>query len=225
MPAEEGVPEGIVVVVAGGDPPAPESALAVPLGARVIAADRGLDHALALGFDVEIAVGDFDSASRDVVARAEASGTRIERHPAEKDATDLELALDAALSLGSGRILVLAGDGGRLDHLLSTLLLLGSSRYEAVEIDAFVGPARAYVVRGERAIEGAPGELVSLLALHGPAERVRTEGLAYPLAGETLEPGSSRGVSNVFASDVARITLERGVLLAIRFPATKQTAQ
>jgi thiamine pyrophosphokinase len=216
MPAEEGVSNGVIVVVAGGDPPDPESALAVPLGARVIAADRGLEHALALGLDVEIAVGDFDSASPDAVARAEASGTRIERHPAEKDATDLALALDAALALGPERILVLAGDGGRLDHLLSTLLLLGSSRYETVEIDAFVGPARVHVVRRERTIEGSVGELVSLLAVHGPAEGVRTEGLAYPLEGETLEPGSSRGVSNVFAVATARISLERGVLLVVR---------
>jgi len=96
------------------------------------------------------------------------------------------------------------------------LLLLGSSRYEAVEIDAFVGPARVHVVRGQRAIEGSVGELVSLLALHGPAEGVRTEGLAYPLEGETLEPGSSRGVSNVFAAKTARVSLDRGVLLAIR---------
>ena len=206
----------VIVVVAGGGPPDPESALAIPLGARVIAADRGLEHALALGLDVEIAVGDFDSASPEAVARAEASGTRIERHSAEKDATDLELALDAALALGPEGILVLAGDGGRLDHLLSTLLLLGSSRYEAVEIDAFVGPARVHVVRGQRAIEGSVGELVSLLALHGPAEGVRTEGLAYPLEGETLEPGSSRGVSNVFAAKTARVSLDRGVLLAIR---------
>ena len=206
----------VIVVVAGGAPPDPEAALIVPLGARVIAADSGLEHALALGLDVEIAVGDFDSASPEAVARAEAGGTRIERYPAEKDATDLELALDAAASFGPKRILVLAGDGGRLDHLLSTLLLLGSSRYEAVEIDAFIGPARAYVVRGERAIEGDVGELVSLFALHGAAEGVRTEGLMYPLSGETLEPGSSRGVSNVFTVTTPRITVERGVLLAVR---------
>jgi len=222
MPAEEGVSDEVVVVVTGGDPPDPGSMRAVPLGARVIAADRGLEHALALGLAVEIAVGDFDSASPEAVARAEAAGTRIDRHPAEKDATDLELALDMAVSLGSKRILVLAGDGGRLDHLLATLLLLGSSRYATVQIDAFVGAARVYVIRGAMEIEGEPGELISLLALHGAAEGVRTEGLAYPLEGETLDAGSSRGVSNVFVGDMARVTLERGVLLAIRLPASEE---
>ena len=208
--------EQVVVVVAGGESPLPEAVLGVPLGARVIAADRGLEHARALGLEVAVAVGDFDSASPEAVAEAEKAGVRIERHPAEKDATDLELALDTAIGLRPERVLLIAGDGGRLDHLLALLLLLASERYAGVQLDAYVGATRVHVVRGERTLDGEPGELVSLLALHGPAEGVRTEGLAYPLAGETLDPGSSRGVSNVFAERTARIRVEHGVLLAVR---------
>jgi thiamine pyrophosphokinase len=218
------VSEEIVVVVAGGEAPRPEAARAVPVGSPVVAADSGLEHAQALGLDVTVAVGDFDSASREAVARAQAAGVEIVRHPTAKDATDLELALETALSLWPARILVLAGDGGRLDHLLSMLLLLGSPRWAGAQLDAFVGPARVHVIRRERTLEGEPGELVSLLALHGPAEGVRTEGLLYELSGETLEPGSSRGVSNLFVTDMARVTLERGVLLAIRLPASEGDA-
>jgi thiamine pyrophosphokinase len=210
------VSEEIVVVVAGGEAPRPEAARAIPVGAPVVVADSGLEHAQALGLDVTIAVGDFDSASPEAVARAEAAGVQIVRHPTAKDATDLELALETALSLGPARILVLAGDGGRLDHLLSMLLLLGSPRWAGAQLDAFVGPARVNVVRGERTLEGEPGELVSLLALNGPADGVRTEGLVYPLVDETLQAGSSRGVSNVFERKAARISLERGVLVAVR---------
>jgi thiamine pyrophosphokinase len=61
-----------------------------------------------------------------------------------------------------------------------------------------------------------PGELISLFAVHGRAEGVVTEGLVYPLCGEPLEPGSTRGVSNVFAAEEARVRLERGVLLVVR---------
>jgi thiamine pyrophosphokinase len=210
------VPEEVVVVVAGGPPPRPESARAVPSGAIVVAADKGLEHALALGLSVTVAVGDFDSASAEAIAAAETAGTRIERHPAEKDATDLELALDLGVALGARRILVLSGDSGRLDHLLATLLLLGSPRYRDAEVDALVGGSRVHVVRGERGLNGELGELVSLLALHGRAEGVRTSGLAYPLRGEALEPGSSRGISNVFVDKEARISVEHGVLLVVR---------
>ncbi len=210
----------VVVVVAGGEAPPADAAGAVPTGADVIAADGGLEHAQALGLDVRLAVGDFDSASPAAVAAAEARGTGFRRHPAEKDATDLELALDAALESDPERVLVLAGVGERLDHLVSALQVLGSPRYAAVEVDARIGSAHVHVVRGERTLEGEPGELVSLLALHGPAEGVGTEGLEYPLAGETLEPGSSRGVSNRFVGETARVTVERGVLLAVR-PGTR----
>jgi thiamine pyrophosphokinase len=216
MPAEEGVPNEVVVVVSGGEAPALDAALAVPPNATVIGADRGLEHARALGLEIAVAVGDFDSATPEAVAAAERAGVRVERHPAEKDATDLELALNAAIGLQPARILVLAGRGGRLDHELSSLLLLASERYASAQVDAFVGDARVHVVWRARELEGVPGEILTLLPIHGAAEGVRTDGLAYPLRGETLEAGSTRGVSNVFAETTVRVTLERGVLLAIR---------
>jgi thiamine pyrophosphokinase len=209
--------EDIVVVVSGGAAaPRPDAVLAVPLGASVIAADGGLDHARALGLNVTAVIGDFDSVSGEALAAAEAEGVRLVRHPAEKDATDLELALDAALGRSPERILLLAGERGRLDHFLATLLLLGSPRYANVQVDAEIGPAHVHVIRGARDLDGEPGELVTLLALHGAARGVRTDGLVYPLASEPLEPGSSRGVSNVFAGDTARISVEHGVVLALR---------
>jgi thiamine pyrophosphokinase len=216
MPAEEAVSEKVVVVVAGGESPTARAAGAVPPGALVIGADGGLEHALRLGLDVTRAVGDFDSASPEAVAAAEAGGVAIERHPADKDATDLELALDAALELEPDRILVLAGWGDRLDHLLAALLLLGSERYGGVRRDARVGDATLHVVRGVRELAGRPGELLTLLPVGGAARGVRTEGLAFPLAGETLEPGTTRGVSNVFVDEVARVSVAEGVLLAVR---------
>ena len=206
----------LVVVVAGGAPARPEAALDVPRGTPVIAADGGLDNANALGLVATTAIGDFDSVSHSALEAASARGVEVVRHPEAKDATDLELALDAALALRPAAIRVLAGDGGRLDHLLAALVLLGSPKYAGVEVDATFGAARVDVIRGERALAGTAGEVVSLLPLHGAADGVTTEGLEYPLRGETLEPGSSRGVSNVFVGNEARVRVEGGVLLAIR---------
>ncbi len=206
----------VAVVVSGGEAPALDAVRDVPTGATVVAADRGLEHARELGLEVAVAIGDFDSASPEAVAAAERAGVQIERHPDAKDATDLELALDYAVGLQPAHILVLAGRGGRLDHELSSLLLLASAKYEMAQIDARIGEAHVHVVRGERELDGNPGDLLTLIPAHGAAEGVRTEGLVYPLRGETLEPGSTRGVSNVFAESTARIALDRGVLLAIR---------
>lgn len=205
-----------VVVFAGGTAPDSSAAEAIPAGSLVVAADSGADHALAFGLHVDVAIGDFDSISPGALAAVEQAGGRIERHPAAKDATDLELALDAATALGPRRILVVGGTGGRLDHLLGELLLLGAEAYAGVELDALLGPSMIHVVRHERSFVGHAGELISLLALHGPAVGVVTEGLAYPLRGETLAPGSSRGISNAFDAAEASVALESGVVLAVR---------
>ena len=92
----------------------------------VVAADSGVAHALALGLAVDVAVGDFDSLDPRVLEAVEAAGTRVERHPAAKDATDLELAIDVAVGLGAARIVVLGGHGGRLDHFLANALVLAA---------------------------------------------------------------------------------------------------
>lgn len=199
-----------VVVLSGG----PDSVRTadVPAGATVIAADGGAELAELLGLKVDLVVGDMDSIRAETLAGIE----RVERHAAEKDATDLELALVAALRFDPERVLVLGGGGGRLDHLLGGVLLLAAEAYAGVRVDAQLGAAAVHVIRGGRTLHGEPGELISLLAVHGPAKGVVTDGLVYALRRETLEPGSSRGVSNVFAGPQARIALEEGVLLAVR---------
>ncbi len=205
-----------VVVFAGGARPPRGVLTAIPVGAAVVAADRGVDHALGLGLRVDVAVGDFDSISAAGLAELERSGARVERYPVAKDACDLELALDLALSFRPERVLVVGGAGGRLDHLFEELLLLAAEAYAGVELDAQLGRAAVHVVRGERVLAGRVGELVSLFALHGVASGVVTEGLVYPLRGQALVPGSSRGLSNVFAASEARVSVESGVLLAVR---------
>jgi len=201
----------VTVVVLSGGPDAP-GVVEIPAGATVIAADGGAELARMLGVTVDLLVGDLDSVSAETLAEI----GRVERYPVEKDATDLELALHAALRFEPERVLVVGGAGGRLDQLFSGLVLLAAEAYAGVQLDGQFGAAAVHVVRGERTFDGEPGELVSLFAVHGPAIGVVTDGLMYPLCGERLEPGSSRGVSNLFVAPRARIVVERGVLLAVR---------
>jgi len=204
-----------VVVVAGGHP-SPGRVPELPECGYVIAADSGVDRALALGLHVDRAIGDFDSVSPAGLAAAEAAGAVIERYPAAKDATDLELALDAAISLEPSHILVIGDAAGRLDHLLGSILLLGDARYAGATVDAYLGGNRISVIRGQRTLSGSPGEIVSLLPAHGPAAGVTTRGLEYPLHDETLTPGTTRGVSNVFTAAEAQITVVNGCLVAVQ---------
>jgi thiamine pyrophosphokinase len=187
----------------------------VPPGAHVIAADSGLHLADAAGVGVQEVIGDLDSVAPDVLGRAVAAGAVVDRHPAAKDQTDLELALERAARLRPRRIVVIGGAGGRLDHLAANLSVLAADAYAAFTIEAHMGPARVDVVRDRVALRGEIGDLVTLLPMHGPARGVETEGLRYPLRDETLDSGSTRGVSNEHTATLASVRLTSGVLLAI----------
>ena len=85
-----------------------------------------------------------------------------------------------------------------------------------MRVEAYVGASTITVVRERAELRGAPGDLVSLLAVGGAASGVRTEGLVYPLRGERLDAGSTRGVSNVFIGADASVELDDGTLLAVQ---------
>jgi thiamine pyrophosphokinase len=206
-----------VIVVAGGHL-SPAAAPELPKRRYVIAADAGVDRALGLGLHIDLAIGDFDSVSTAGLAAAEAAGAVVERHPAAKDATDLELALDHALAAGASRVTVISGGGGeRLDHHLAELVLLAAVRFAPLRLDARIGTARAVAIHAgdDVSLTGAPGAVLSLLALGGPATGLTTTGVLWPLSSDTLLPGSTRGVSNEIVSSPVRVQLAGGSLLAV----------
>ncbi len=204
------------LVFAGGDPLDARWRAHLPRGAWTVAADSGLEHVRALGIHADLVVGDFDSVSAATLAAAEADGTVVERHPADKDATDLELALGAAQRAGATRATVVGAGGGRLDHFLANALLLAAPAWSSMEVHALVGPAHVAVVRHQIALRGPVGSLVTLLPIGGPALGVRTTGMRWPLTDDELGSGSSRGVSNEMTETTATVAVGAGVLLAIQ---------
>jgi thiamine pyrophosphokinase len=168
------------------------------------------------GRAVDVLVGDLDSIDPSLALALESQGTRVDRHPAAKDRTDLALALDAALALEPSAITVVGGHGGRLDHLVANALLLAADDYAGIAVDARMGPATVTVVRGRREIRGPVGDLVSLLPIGGPATGVTTEGLMFPLHGATLRPGTTWGVSNQLVEASGAVTVSTGVVLVVQ---------
>jgi thiamine pyrophosphokinase len=218
-------PADLVILVSGDPLPAtllPDLADAIDAARLTIAADGGLAHAERAGRSVDVIVGDLDSVEPRALARAREAGCEVIAHPTEKDATDLDLALELALERwdGPGRpdVLVVGGHGGRLDHLLGNLLVLTAERFVGARLRGWLGTDLVHVVRDEQLLDAAPGTTVSLLAVHGAATGVTTSGLRFPLADEPLPAGSSRGLSNEVLTTPARITVGSGVLLVVLSP-------
>jgi len=206
-----------MVVVASGDLD-PRDVAALDRADLVIAADGGAAALERLGRAPHRLIGDLDSTDPGLVERLAAAGTPIERHPADKDASDAELAVFAALEAGAGETVLLGAIGGeRLDHAVANLLLLADPALAGRDVRIVHGVTTVRVVRGgERLIlVGEAGDLVSLLPIGGDASGVRTDGLRWALDGAPLAMGRSRGLSNEVLTARASVTLEAGTLLVV----------
>ena len=182
----------------------------------LIAVDGGADHCRALGLVPNLIVGDLDSLTPETLTHFSQAGVPLECHPAQKDETDLELALLSAVRQGAEYIILAGALGGRLDMTLANVLLLTRPQLRHVRIELWEQQRKTWLLRppgGEA--HGQPGDTLSLIPLQGDAEGLTTEGLAYPLNDETLFFGQARGLSNVFTESLARIQIRAGVLLAI----------
>lgn len=184
----------------------------------VIAADGGAGSLDRLGRRPDLLVGDLDSVDALLVDRLEAGGTRVERHPIDKDASDTELAVAAAFDAGGTAVVLLGAMGGeRLDHELANLLLLADAALVGRDLRAVRGGTCVRAVHpGERMVlGGSVGDLVTLLPVGGNAGGVTTEGLRWPLDAAKLEMGRSRGLSNEVISTPASVQIREGSLLVV----------
>jgi thiamine pyrophosphokinase len=188
--------------------------------AIVIAANGGVQHAEKLGLNIDMVIGDFDSLNDAEGAVLEAANIHTVRVAAQKDETDLELALLYADEMGVSHIVVLGAFGDRIDMSLSNLLLLTHPRLARIHIEYWYGQQTAWVIRppGDE-IRGQPGDTLSLIPLGGDALGVITHELYYPMNDETLAHGPARGVSNVLTASIASVELRSGKLLAVHSPA------
>lgn len=208
-----------VAVVLNGEFGNPRRLLAVMHDADVVvAADGGANWLVQQRLTPDVVVGDMDSLDPELASELEAHRTRLVRHSCAKDQTDAELALLEAVDQGARRITVLGALGGRIDHALANVHLLLMPQLSGVHTVLFDGASYLWVTRDQTEISGVTGDVVSLIPLAGDATGVETDGLAYPLCGETLHCGAARGVSNILSGPIAHVTLRSGVLLVVFTP-------
>ena len=197
--------------------------------AVIVAADGGARHAPALGLGIDRWVGDGDSLGEDGIAELVAAGVRVDRAAADKDQSDTELAILAALEWDPTAITILGALGGpRIDHALANLTSLAMPALGGVDVRLVAADARIRLLRGPSRdggtaiveLDGRIGDLVSLLPVGGDAVGVSTSGLAFPLDDETLAEGFTRGLSNRRTARVASVRLRAGRLLVAETPAT-----
>ena len=185
-------------------------------GARAIAADGGMRHAETLGIVPELWAGDFDSVP-DGLAETWPDVPR-ETFPAEKDKTDGELAVEAALARGATS-LVLAGafGGARADHTflhLTLALRLAEQGFPTILTDG--RQEGRPLLTGTTSFDYPSGTLFSILGF-SELNGLSVSGARWPLDRVAVPFGSSLTISNEVTSDLS-IELESGRAILIAHP-------
>ncbi|MBO0904392.1 thiamine diphosphokinase [Jiella sonneratiae] len=209
-----------VILLAGRMLPTPRLRAALS-GARAIAADDGMRHAGPLGLSPELWVGDFDSTPQEPpIALA---GVRRETFSRDKDKTDGELAIEAAIGLGADRVTLVGALGGpRSDHAFAHLVLALRYAREGLGVSLLDGVESAYPLdRAPRRFDLLPGTQFSILKFSN-VEGLTIEGAKWPLEAVDLPFTSILTQSNEAAGPII-VSLRAGeaILIAQDDPAVR----
>lgn len=171
----------------------------------VIGVDKGVEFLYRHQIMPDYIVGDFDSVSGEIrdYYKNETNVPVREYNPV-KDASDTEIAIRLAMTLGSKNMVILGATGGRIDHLwanVQSLMIPFKAGIDAKILDlqnliSIIGSGETHIRRSE-----AFGTYFSVFPLGGDVFGFNISGARYPLKNHTLTPYNSLCVSNQIAGD------------------------
>lgn len=182
--------------------------LPFPKNRLIIAADKGYETLEKQGIAADIVIGDFDSLGYTP------TGTKVVRHPVEKDDTDTMLAIKYGLANGC-RIFILYGcvGGKRIDHTIANLQAL--SFLAAQGAIGFLTDENSVItaIQNSKLLFDVKEQgNISVFCLGAEAQGVNIKGLHYELTNANLTPNFPLGVSNRFVGKTSFVSVKNGTL-------------
>ncbi|UFU00986.1 thiamine diphosphokinase [Radiobacillus kanasensis] len=183
-----------------------------------IGVDRGAFYLIEKGISPNIAIGDFDSVSESEQNRIMSHASEYLAYPIEKDETDLELAVEKAVSLQPDSILFFGVTGGRLDHSLANVQLLmtlwkrdiPSKMVDAGNVLEIKGPGKHIIEKDDN----HPN--VSFIPFTEQVIGISLDGFYYKLTNRTISWGSTLCISNKLISEKGTFSFKEGILIVIK---------
>jgi len=211
---------GKVIIISGGylgNPDFFQKRLEAMNDFIAVCCDGGVRHLDKLKIKPDAVIGDMDSVNGIQLRKLENSGVKMMKYPAEKDATDTQLALEYALSMKPEAIEIWAAGGGRLDHTMANLFLLYIGAEKKISTRMIDEYCEAFIAGKETTFQGTIGQTVSLLAISPKVKGITLSGFKYNLHEENLFRNIPRGISNIITKSPASISVGSGSLLVIRY--------
>ncbi|WP_251712064.1 thiamine diphosphokinase [Lactococcus ileimucosae] len=176
--------------------------------------DRGAWFLLEDHQKLDLAVGDFDSVSREEFGKISEAARELVKLPAEKDQTDLEAGLDQVLSrFPDAEIMIIGALGGRLDHHLTNVYLpLNFASLEKISLKDNQNFVR-YLTQGRHTIRRIEGYPYLGIVQVGTKRSLEIKNAKYPLKAE--DNFADIYASNAFISETMELKIDQGKLIVI----------
>ncbi len=182
----------------------------------LICCDAGMAHTKALGLTPDYIVGDFDSASQDVLDFYKEKNIPIRQFPTKKDQTDMQLGIHLALEKGATDLILFGGIGSRFDHTLANAHLLLGLLKKGIRARLVDQNNCVELVDKPITVYGRVGDLVSTIPLSMMVKGITLTGFAYPLINRDLALDDELvAVSNVLAEEKGTVYFTEGYLFVI----------
>ena len=183
----------------------------VEQGDLVVAADSGYLNAQKLCAKIDLLIGDFDS-----IGRIPDDVGEIFRVPAEKNATDTQLAVSLAIERGADEIIIVGSTSGRFDHAASILAILEDLWARKIPAVVVNGQNRVRFIRNSGVIIlRSRYKYFSIVALDEKVKGVSIEGAKYPLKNKEILRRNQFAISNEIVKNCALITVRKGAVYVV----------
>jgi len=185
----------------------------------IICADGGSRHVRKFGLKPDVIIGDLDSSLDPDIKFFKEIGVVFEKHPVEKDKTDMEICIEKAHEQSTD-VIILGATGGRADHYIANVLMISNFVDLGMEIliaDEY-NEIRVLSDKYKKEVEitGTKSEFISLIPLTETVVGVSTVGLKYELTKRDLTFGSTFSISNNLNGKKATVSFEKGKMLLVK---------
>jgi thiamine pyrophosphokinase len=203
-----------ITIVAGGR--VEESLIKTTPQTTIIGVDRGALRVIRSKVIPDIAIGDFDSVSEKERNEIQKVSRHMIEFEQDKDATDLELAIDLAVAMRPKKVRLLGVLGGRMDHTIVAVHLLEKLLSHNIYGEIVDNFNKINIVRHlEKFSRSNEYKYFSVLPLTEYAT-ISLKGFKYDVVKKVFAKKSSLGISNEIRLSIATLHVHLGTVLVVR---------
>lgn len=174
---------------------------------KIIGVDQGAYIIASQGRMMDLAIGDFDSVTKEEFELIQSKSNKVIVLPKEKNMTDSEAAL--AYTHGFDSVWMTGVIGGRIDHELINFKLMQQD-HRLVLLDEH---QRVFIAKETVELQKESYTYVSLFPL--VQSLISFEGVAYPLQNVLVSPDDLYLISNEIVNQKALLQITSGIVMIV----------